>query len=54
LNLSEHTVKNYLFRIFEKWKLSSRVEAVLYALRRRQLQQFSREDQTSRQQPRPI
>jgi DNA-binding NarL/FixJ family response regulator len=54
LKLSEHTVKNYLFRIFEKWGLSSRVEAVLYALRRRQLQQFTREDQTSRQPSRPI
>jgi len=54
LKLSEHTVKNYLFRIFEKWGLSSRVEAVLYALKQRQLQQFSRDDQESRQSSRPI
>jgi DNA-binding NarL/FixJ family response regulator len=32
LHLSEHTVKNYLFRVFEKLGISSRVELVLYAL----------------------
>ena len=32
LNLSEHTVKNYLFRIFEKLGISSRVELVMYAV----------------------
>ena len=32
LNLSEHTVKNYIFRIFEKLGVSNRVELVLYAL----------------------
>lgn len=32
LNLSEHTVKNYVFRIFEKLGISSRVELVHYAL----------------------
>jgi len=32
LNLSEHTVKNYLFRIFEKLGISSRVELVMYAI----------------------
>ena len=32
LNLSEHTVKKYLFRIFEKLGISSRVELVLYAM----------------------
>ena len=31
LGLSEHTVKKYLFRIFEKLDNSSRVELVLYA-----------------------
>ncbi len=31
LNLSEHTVKNYLFHIFDKLGVSSRVELVLYA-----------------------
>ena len=32
LGLSEHTVKKYLFRIFEKLGISSRVELVLYAV----------------------
>ncbi len=32
LNLSEHTVKNYLFRIFDKLGISTRVELVLYSL----------------------
>lgn len=32
LNLSEHTAKNYLFRIFEKLGFSNRVELVLYAI----------------------
>lgn len=33
LTLTEHTVKNYLFRIFDKLGVSSRVEVVLYAFR---------------------
>lgn len=32
LKLTEHTVKNYLFRIFDKLGVSSRVEVVLFAL----------------------
>lgn len=32
LKLSEHTVKNHLFRIFDKLGVSSRMEAVLYAV----------------------
>jgi DNA-binding NarL/FixJ family response regulator len=32
LNLSEHTIKKYLFRIFDKVGVSSRVELVLYAV----------------------
>jgi DNA-binding NarL/FixJ family response regulator len=31
LGLSEHTVKKYLFRIFDKLGISNRVELVLYA-----------------------
>jgi DNA-binding NarL/FixJ family response regulator len=31
LGLSEHTIKKYLFRIFDKLGISSRVELVLYA-----------------------
>jgi DNA-binding NarL/FixJ family response regulator len=32
LNLSEHTIKKYLFRVFEKLGISTRVELVLYAI----------------------
>jgi DNA-binding NarL/FixJ family response regulator len=34
LDLSEHTIKNYLFRVFEKLGVSTRVELTLYALKR--------------------
>jgi two-component system nitrate/nitrite response regulator NarL len=34
LVLSEHTIKNYLFRVFEKLGVSTRVELTLYALKR--------------------
>ncbi len=36
LSLSEHTVKNHLFRIFDKLGVSSRIEAVLYAVSQRE------------------
>jgi DNA-binding CsgD family transcriptional regulator len=32
LNLSEHTIRNYLLRIYDKLGISSRVELVLYAV----------------------
>jgi len=32
LNLSEHTIKKYLFKVFEKLGISTRVELVLYAV----------------------
>ena len=32
LNLSEHTIKKYLYRIFDKLGISTRVELVLYAV----------------------
>jgi two-component system nitrate/nitrite response regulator NarL len=35
LNLSEHTVRNYLFRIFNKVGTSSRLELALYAIDRK-------------------
>lgn len=35
LQLSEHTVKNYLFRIFDKLGVSSRAELIFYVLSRR-------------------
>lgn len=38
LHLSEHTVKNYLFHIFEKLGISSRIELVLYSQQARLLQ----------------
>jgi len=34
LSLSEHTVKNHLFRIYEKIGISSRVELILFATTR--------------------
>jgi len=38
LRLSEHTVKNYLLVMFDKWKVSTRVElALLFAAGQRQL-----------------
>jgi DNA-binding NarL/FixJ family response regulator len=37
LQLSEHTVKNYLFRIFDKLGVSNRVELALYAVARLKL-----------------
>ena len=36
LGLTEHTVSNYLFRIYEKLGISGRVELVLYILKQRQ------------------
>jgi DNA-binding NarL/FixJ family response regulator len=38
LGLSTHTVKNHLFRIYEKLGVSNRVELVLYALSKRDAQ----------------
>jgi len=37
LYLSEHTVKNHLFRMFDKLNVSSRVEVALYAARSEQV-----------------
>ena len=42
LGLSEHTVRNYLFKIFEKLGVSTRVELVLYCLQARQKEVGSR------------
>jgi DNA-binding NarL/FixJ family response regulator len=51
LSLSEHTVKNYLFHVFDKLGVSSRVELILYAnssTRRMQIgtTSFKQEDAT--------
>lgn len=35
LNLSEHTVKNHLFRVFERLGISSRAELILYLMGQR-------------------
>jgi len=35
MHLSQHTVKNYLFRMFDKIGVSSRVELILYAVNRK-------------------
>jgi DNA-binding NarL/FixJ family response regulator len=36
LNITEHTVSNYLFNIYNKLGISSRVELVLYVLKQRE------------------
>jgi DNA-binding NarL/FixJ family response regulator len=36
LGLSPHTIKNYVFRVFEKLGVSTRVELVLYCYQERQ------------------
>jgi DNA-binding NarL/FixJ family response regulator len=38
LKLSEHTVRNYLFRIFNKVGTSNRLELALYAINRNSIQ----------------
>ena len=44
LNLSEHTVKNYLFRAFEKLGVSSRVELLFYLTLQRHMLGAAKED----------
>ncbi len=39
LNLREHTVRNYIIRIFEKLEISSRAGFILYALGRQEWDQ---------------
>jgi DNA-binding NarL/FixJ family response regulator len=51
LKLSEHTVKNYIFRIFDKLGVSTRVEMVLYAFSQRTSSQNSSSDPTGKQVP---
>jgi DNA-binding NarL/FixJ family response regulator len=51
LNLSEHTIKNYLFRIFEKVGVSTRVELTLYALGREKTRQAKTDAPESMMQP---
>jgi DNA-binding NarL/FixJ family response regulator len=54
LKLTEHTVKNYLFRIFDKLGVSSRVEVVLYAFRNGTAAQPSLAPLSSRQSSRSV
>jgi DNA-binding NarL/FixJ family response regulator len=55
LNLSEHTVRNYLFRIFNKLGTSNRVELALYAIgQRQQTHTAIREGIDSSNPPRPL
>jgi DNA-binding NarL/FixJ family response regulator len=42
LQLSEHTIKNYLFRVFEKLGVATRVELTLYALKHSKAQEQHR------------
>jgi DNA-binding NarL/FixJ family response regulator len=35
LNVAEHSIRNYLYRIFEKVGVSTRVELILYAFSQR-------------------
>jgi two-component system, NarL family, nitrate/nitrite response regulator NarL len=53
LKLTEHTVKNYLSRIFDKLGVSSRVEVLLYAVRNGN-QQRSNSAPVSRRRGQPI
>jgi DNA-binding NarL/FixJ family response regulator len=55
LNLSEHTVRNYLFRIFNKLGTSSRLELALYAINQRQTQHQSQPEvqRDSQREPEP-
>jgi DNA-binding NarL/FixJ family response regulator len=46
LQLSEHTIKNYLFRVFEKLGVGTRVELALYAVRRGHLRHSSKQAPT--------
>jgi DNA-binding NarL/FixJ family response regulator len=41
LNLTEHTVRNYLFRIFNKLGTSNRLELALYVIKQRRASQSS-------------
>jgi DNA-binding CsgD family transcriptional regulator len=55
LKLTEHTVKNYLFRIFDKLGVSSRVGVVLYVFRlRRDLTESSVSDDAHAAGSKPV
>jgi len=54
MQLSENTVKNYLFRIFEKLGVSNRVEVVLYATTHMQQSSLAADRTTQKPQPQPV
>jgi DNA-binding CsgD family transcriptional regulator len=35
LNIAEHSIRNYLYKIFDKLGVSSRVELILYTFNKR-------------------
>jgi len=51
LKLSEHTIKNYLFRIFDKTGVSSRVALVLYAMSHQEQGHGTAQDSVERRRP---
>jgi len=53
LELSEHTIKNHLFHIFDKLGVSSRMEAAVYAINHRKHAKRSDPHPSSLQQVRP-
>ena len=53
LDLSEHTIKNYLFRVFEKLGVSTRVELTLYALKRGKVPRTRPQSVTALPAPQP-
>ena len=53
LDLSEHTIKNYLFRVFEKLGVSTRVELTLYALKRGKVPRTRPQPGSSLRKPEP-
>jgi two-component system nitrate/nitrite response regulator NarL len=53
LNLTEHTVRNYLFRIFDKLGTSNRLELALYVIKQRGASQGSNFSDTLIAEPAP-
>jgi len=48
LSLSEHTVRNYLFRMFSKLGTANRLELAIYALNCKESAEGSRREESSR------
>jgi hypothetical protein len=53
MQLSENTIKNYVFRIFEKLGFSNRVEVVLYATTHMQPSSLAADGSIQNPQPQP-